>query len=105
MLPVGHALFPAVNPWQFLSPVLSLLFVPFYPLEMLLHLVGLGGVLDGVLDWLFSLPSSVETGEKLLPPWALWGYGVTALLAIRFRWILFLLFLEGVIAVGWLYGS
>jgi competence protein ComEC len=104
MLPVGHALFPTVSPWQFLSPLLSLLFIPFYPLAMLLHLLGLGGVLDGTLSWLFALPLGSGIVEKSLPSWVLWGYGMTALLAIRYRWIFLLLFVEGLIAVGWLYG-
>jgi competence protein ComEC len=105
MLPVGHSLFGILSPWQFLSPLLSLLFVPFYPLAMVLHLLGMGGILDGALAWLFSLPSPGGVTEKLLPGWVLWGYGITALLAIRSRWFLFLLFLEGVAAAGWLYGA
>ncbi|ADV47267.1 ComEC/Rec2 family competence protein [Nitratifractor salsuginis] len=105
MLPVGHSLFPSVNPWQFLSPLLSLLFVPFYPLAILLHLLGAGGILDEVLSRLFTLPLDSETVEKILPSWVLWGYGVTALLSIRYRWIFLLLLMEGLIAAGWLYGA
>jgi len=67
MLPVVHGIFGVTSGYQLLSPLLSLLFVPFYPLVMVLHLFGIGDVLDGVLLWLFSLPK--ESAENLLPLW------------------------------------
>ncbi len=80
MLPVVHGVFPVTSPYQLLSPLLSLLFIPFYPLMMLLHLVGFGNMLDSVLLYLFTLPSS--SIEVLLSPWVLGAYIVLSLAAI-----------------------
>ena len=60
MLPIVHAIFGVTSIYQLLSPLLSLLFVPFYPLVMVLHIVGWGDVFDGVLLGLFSLPQEGE---------------------------------------------
>ncbi|WP_292661617.1 ComEC/Rec2 family competence protein [Nitratifractor sp.] len=84
MLPIVHSLFPLVSPWQWLSPLLSLLFTLFYPLAILLHLAGAGGILDGALGWLWSLPSAPEA--RTLPHWTLAAYLPLSLLAIRYRW-------------------
>jgi len=72
MLPIVHAVFGVTSVFQLLSPLLSLLFVPFYPLVMLLHLLGMGGILDNALLWLFSLPK--ESVDNLLPWWSVLGY-------------------------------
>ncbi|NKQ40302.1 MAG: ComEC/Rec2 family competence protein [Sulfurovum sp.] len=65
MLPVVHFIFGVTTVYQLLSPLLSLLFIPFYPLAMLLHIVGIGDLLDNGLLWLFGL--SGETEEHILP--------------------------------------
>jgi competence protein ComEC len=72
MLPVVHNIFGVTSTYQLLSPLLSLLFIPFYPLVMLLHLLDFGGVLDTVLLWLFSLPK--ESVDNLLPLWIMLTY-------------------------------
>jgi len=83
MLPVVHTIFGMTSMYQLLSPILSIIFVPFYPLVMLLHLLGLGGVFDGVLLWLFSLPT--ESTEKLLPLWVTLGYVGLSIGAIWYK--------------------
>jgi len=66
MLPVVHGIFGVTSVYQLLSPLLSLLFIVFYPLVMLFHIIGLGNIFDSVLLWLFSLP---HTGvEHILSP-------------------------------------
>lgn len=60
MLPVVHIIFEVTTPYQLLSPLLSVLFIPFYPVVMFLHAVGQGGLLDDGLQWLFALPATVE---------------------------------------------
>jgi len=72
MLPVVHVTFGVTSMYQLVSPVLSVLFIPFYPLSMVLHLVGVGGLFDSVLLWLFSLPE--ESKESILPLWIMLGY-------------------------------
>jgi len=87
MLPVVHALFGMTSGYQLLSPLLSLLFIPFYPLVMVLHMIGFGGVFDTVLSGLFSLPD--EGGDKLLPLWAMLGYVGLSLGAVWSRKLFF----------------
>jgi len=87
MLPVVHHIFGVTSAYQLLSPLLSLLFIPFYPLVMLLHLLGFGEMLDSVLLWLFSLPG--KSVENLLPLWAMLGYVGLSLGAIWSRKLFF----------------
>ena len=72
MLPIVHTVFPVTSGYQLLSPLLSLLFIPFYPLVMGLHLLDFGSLFDTVLLALFDLPQS--NTESLLPVWAIVGY-------------------------------
>ncbi len=88
MLPVVHAIFGVTSGYQLLSPLLSLLFVPFYPLVMVLHLIGFGGMFDSALLWLFELPK--ESVDRLLPTWAMLGYVGLSLGAIWSRKLFYL---------------
>jgi len=72
MLPFVHGTFGVTSGYQLLSPLLSLLFVPFYPLVMFLHLIGVGGLLDSAVLWIFSLPS--QSTIQLLPSWIVGMY-------------------------------
>lgn len=72
MLPIVHTVFPVTSGYQLLSPLLSLLFIPFYPFVMGLHLLGLGSLFDTGLLALFDLPKS--STESLLPVWTILGY-------------------------------
>jgi competence protein ComEC len=72
MLPIVHSVFGVTSNYQLLSPLLSLLFVPFYPVAMILHLLGFGYVFDTVLSGLFNLPQ--ESTEVLLPICMMLGY-------------------------------
>lgn len=83
MLPVVHAIFGMSCKWQLLSPLLSLLFVVFYPLSIGLHLIGIGGIFDGGLLRLFELPSKCY--DHILPAWAVSGYILLSLAAIWSR--------------------
>jgi len=88
MLPVVHAIFPVTSGYQLLSPLLSLLFVPFYPLVMVLHLFGFGDLFDFFLSVLFNLPQ-IST-ESLLPMWALVvyaGLSIGAIWSKRVFWL------------------
>ena len=72
ILPVVHTVFAVTSVYQLLSPLLSLLFIPFYPLVMVLHLLGFGSLFDTALLALFSMPQS--STEALFPVWAMLGY-------------------------------
>lgn len=98
MLPVVHVIFGLTSGYQLLSPLLSILFVPFYPFVMLTHLLGMGDVLDSLLLGLFNLAGQSE--QKLLAPWLMLAYVFLSLLAIvRKKAFYLLLGLAGVYAL------
>jgi len=49
MIPISHYFFGNFNQYQLISPFVSIIFTLFYPLEIFLHLIGEGGVLDEVI--------------------------------------------------------
>lgn len=97
MLPVVHTFFGVTSVYQLISPLLSLLFVPFYPLVILLHLLGIGDIFDDVLLWLFSLPK--ESVEAFLPLWMMLGYMGLSIGAIWYRKLFYI-----VLVLALLYG-
>jgi competence protein ComEC len=92
MLPVVHMVFPLTTPLQLLSPFLSLFFSAFYPLSMLLHLLGIGGVFDTSLLQLFTMNSSLKS--VLLPSLFTGSYLLLSLGAFYFRTLFYLLLLS-----------
>ena len=88
MLPVVHMIFGVTNVYQLLSPLLSLVFILFYPMVMILHLIGIGEIFDGVLIRLFMLPK--EGVEHLLPMWLGLGYIVLSIAAIWYRKVFYM---------------
>ena len=82
MLPVVHTVFPVTASCQLLSVVVSLLFTPFYPLSILLHLAGYGDLFDHALSALFAI--QCDTRESLLPWWMGAGYLMLSLAAIQY---------------------
>ncbi|MFT7880787.1 MAG: ComEC/Rec2 family competence protein [Sulfurimonas sp.] len=101
MLPIVHTVFPVTTPYQLLSPLLSLLFVPFYPLVIVLHLVGYGGVLDEVLFQLFQFPSDTEV--YLLSTEMMVAYILLAFLSIKYRYAFLLLVSAALTYAGYLF--
>jgi len=101
MLPVVHSIFGVTTPYQLLSPLLSLLFIPFYPLVILLHLLGVGGLFDTGLIGLFSLPQGNE--DKLLPLWAMVAYIGFSLGAIWRKKIFYALFAVSILYMFYLF--
>ncbi|MFP4332189.1 MAG: ComEC/Rec2 family competence protein, partial [Campylobacterales bacterium] len=101
MLPLAHLFFGVYSPYGLLSPFISIVFVVFYPLVMVLHALGLGGLLDSYLLAFFTLP---DRAIDIKLPWYLFIiYGAVSLLAMykkRALWLqialgtLFLLYLN-----------
>ncbi len=66
MLPITMAIFEKLSIYQLFSPLLTLLFTLFYPLEAILHLLGLGGVLDNSLTFLMQKSAFIDV---VVPGW------------------------------------
>jgi competence protein ComEC len=60
MIPISHYFFGNFNEHQLFSPFVSIIFTLFYPLEMFLHLIGEGGVLDEIIK------SYLNLGDKFI---------------------------------------
>ena len=101
MIPVAHSIFPEVSIYQWLSPVLSWLFIPFYPLSILAHLVGYGDIFDTFL--LKLLLFDTTTYQRLLPYWFLGFYLLLSLFAVRFFWAFLGLLLTALAGAIYLY--
>ncbi len=85
MLPVVHRFFGTFTPSQWISPVLTILFSFFYPLAILLHLLGLGDVTDPLLTKLLEWPGTERVAEVTTPSWFLALFGLLSLAAVRWR--------------------
>ncbi len=79
MLPLSLFVFGIWHPMMLLSPLLSALFVLFYPLALLLHLLGYGGILDGVVELLTWAGQGIKVD---LPLWLFGLYILASLIAI-----------------------
>jgi len=101
MLPVVHSIFGVTSVYQLLSPLLSILFVPFYPLVMLLHLLGIGGLFDETLLWLFSLAQ--EGQEKFLAFWVMLVYVALSIAAIWNKKLFFIVLVLASLYVVYLF--
>ena len=81
MVPIVHTFFPVFTFLQLTSPLSSLVFIVFYPLGVLLHVIHVGGILDAyLLDFLH-----VKTTSYLLsfPWWVLGLYVGVSLVAVH----------------------
>lgn len=85
MLPVVHLFFGTFTPFQWVSPLLTILFSLFYPLAMFLHLIGLGGVTDAAVMELLRWPDAARAAEVSTPLWFLAFFGLVTLGAVRWR--------------------
>ncbi|MRJ03209.1 MAG: ComEC/Rec2 family competence protein [Epsilonproteobacteria bacterium] len=95
--PVTLTIFGLFSWWQLLSPLISLLFPPFYLIALLLHLLGVGGLLDPIVSLLHN---DIGVVELHLPRWFLWLWLLGSLLSIYKHWIVgILLIVEIVLAV------
>lgn len=88
MLPIVHSIFGITTAYQLLSPLLSVAFILFYPLAILLHVFGIGYLLDPILTKLLGLPSlDMDVQIYTLPIWMVIGYIFLSIGAIWSRLI------------------
>jgi len=94
----SHTFFGNFNFYQFLSPLISLVFVIFYPLSILLHLVGMGGIFDGILKWYLSLGDNFIIYK--LPFWIAIIFFMLSLIAYYKKWAFYGINLLAILIVG-----
>ena len=91
MMSIVHSVFVIFTPLQLYSPFLSMFFVVFYPVELFLHLINHGGLLDGLLERLLNLKTTFY--EISTPLWFLLSFITLSLASIFNRWLALLLFI------------
>jgi len=84
MFVISHSFFSNFNYYQLLSPVVTLLFTIFYPISFLFHILGIGGVFDGLILKYFSLGDSFFSVK--VPLWFLGVFLILSLLAYYKKW-------------------
>ncbi|HGZ70948.1 MAG TPA: ComEC/Rec2 family competence protein [Nitratifractor sp.] len=99
MFPVGHLFFHNTTGWQLMSPPLSLLFIPFYPIALFMHLLGLGDIFDPGLLALFELPQ--KSSDITMPHFLIILYALSSITAIFSRRIFYFLLLFAALIVGY----
>ncbi|GAA7402648.1 ComEC/Rec2 family competence protein [Helicobacter pylori] len=80
MLIIAHAFFPMFSPYQLFSIPLGLIFIVFFPLSLLLHAVGLGSLLDHILN----MPLAIPIISVSSPLWLLGAHLFLTILSARF---------------------
>lgn len=89
MLPIVHYFYGSFSYYQLYSPLLSMLFILFYPLTLLLHIFSLGFLLDPVLEYIIDLDMHVV--QILTNLWMLIFYLCISFLAVFYRLFFYLL--------------
>ncbi len=79
MLIIAHAFFPMFSPYQLFSIPLGLIFIVFFPLSLILHAVGLGSLLDLILN----MPLTIPTIFVFSPLWLLGVHLFLTILSAR----------------------
>ena len=103
MLPLVHYFFGSFSLYQLTSPLLTMGFILFYPLSLLLHLLGVGQLLDFVLFWLLNLDIFVV--KVFTPLECFFFYLVLSFLATFHRFFFYFLFFFSIGILGYfLYG-
>lgn len=54
MIPIAHFFFVVFSPYVALSPFITMAFVVFYPLVLVLHILGFGGIFDRILFFIVN---------------------------------------------------
>ncbi len=78
--PITHFFFGTTALVQLYSPLFTIGFILFYPLELFLHLIGQGNLFDSFIQYWLNL--NIETKEVFTPAWVFIGYIVISLFSI-----------------------
>lgn len=80
MIPIAHFYFGIFSIYQVFSPILSMIFVIFYPLTLILHLVGFGDIFDIFLFVFLNIKDHYI--ELFTPLWFLVSYVGLSIISI-----------------------
>ncbi len=78
--PITHYFFSTTSLAQLYSPLFTIGFTIFYPLELFLHFIGYGGLLDSFIELWLNI--KLNTKEILTPTWVFISYIVVSFFAI-----------------------
>lgn len=98
MIPITHVIFPKFTMLHLLSPFMTMLFSLFYPLEMLLHLIGQGSLLDTMVQHMLDVTPKIY--DFTIPLWGLGLYLLFSLLAIFEKRLIIVM---GLLQLGFLF--
>ena len=94
MIPIVHYFFDVFSWHQLYSPLLSIFFALFYPLEMFLHFIGQGDLLD---TWVLELlHQKADIYHFKTPLWYLIAYIILSLTAVLEKKLIYPLLLMSV---------
>lgn len=85
MLPITLSLFGTFSTLHPLSVLWTMAFVLFYPLTLLLHLLGYGGLMDPIVKWILNLP--LHSTQLSFGTWPLLLWGALTLMAIKSEFV------------------
>ena len=88
MLPLSYFVFNQYSIYQILAPFLSIAFVAFYPLEIILHIFNFGDLFDKPLLWLLNLEINLK--EIQVSIYFIIFYILFAILSIYKRFIFYI---------------
>jgi competence protein ComEC len=83
MNPITHYFFDITSLLQLFSPVLSLIFSIFYPLELFLHLISYGDLFDDYINYLINLNSDISYYKTSYVTFM--SYLLVSLLSIKYK--------------------
>jgi len=87
--PITHFFFGTTALIQLLSPFITIGFIVFYPLELVLHLIGFGDILDNFLE--FWIATNPKYTLVFTPIWLFGIHIIISLLAIWHKFFFYLL--------------
>jgi competence protein ComEC len=99
MFPISHYIFPNSSIWQLASPILSVLFIIFYPLSLILHLLGYGDLFDNILSSLLILPR--ESVNIIMPIGLFTIYLILSIFAIFSKKVYIATFILALLITIW----
>ncbi|MDR1450969.1 MAG: ComEC/Rec2 family competence protein [Helicobacteraceae bacterium] len=101
MLPIVHYYFPPTALTQLFGPILTLIYAPFYIIEIVLHLIGFGDLLDSALIAAINL--EVTQWNFKVPLWLCLSYVALSIAAIFHKYIHYLFIFFLILWLVWQY--